>query len=565
MSLSEVLTVLLPDSSELCIDAFELNASAPEIILTLTSTQMAASCPLCHQAATRHHSHYSRMLADLPWAQIPVRLHLQVRKLFCDTVDCPRRIFTERLASVVAPWARRTIRLAEQQRHIGLTAGGSAGARLGAHLDRPASRNTLLHLVRTTPQQDQPTPRVLGIDDWSQRKGHSHGTILVDIERHRQIELLPDREAATVATWLAAHPGVEIICRDRAGAYAEGARTGAPSAIQVADRFHLLRNLHDALRRALEQHTSSLASLSNDQTPGVLRDESAIASTVHTAPPAELLHIVPPEAPSARTLEQASQRRAQRLARYEQVRQLHNEGWTLSAIAQQIGLDRTTVRKYAIAPSFPERQPLQPRRSVLDPYKPYLLQRWNEGCRTGTVLWHELEQKGYRGKRVTVFRYVSRLRTAHGLPPKKRTLATHGQVVEQRRLSTTPRSLAWFVLCRSEKLDETEQQLLVQLRELHPELDEAVMLSQEFARLVRERGASELDAWLERATTSSLASFRGFAMGVRRDYSAVAAALSEEWSSGQVEGQVNRLKVIKRSMFGRAKLDLLEQRVLYAA
>ena len=406
---------------------------------------------------------------------------------------------------------------------------------------------------------------MLGVDDWSQRKGHSYRTILVDIERHRPIELLPDREAATLATWLAVHPGVEIICRDRAGAYAEGARTGAPNAIQVADRFHLLRNLHDALTRALEQHRSSLASLNGGHVSSVGSGESMIASDSHIESPTEVLRIIPPEAPSARSQEQAAQRRAHRLARYEQVCQLHQAGWTLSAIAQQTELDRNTVRKYVAAPSFPERQPRAPRRSVLDPYKPFLVQRWNDGCRSGTELWRELEQQGYRGKRVTVFRYVSRLRIAHGLPPKKRTLATCGQVVEERRLSTTPRSLAWLVLRRSEKLDDLEQQLLVHLREVHPELDEAVKLSQEFARLVRERQGSELEQWLEQATRSNLSSFRGFAVGIRRDYAAVAAGLSEEWSSGQVEGQVNRLKAIKRSMFGRAKLDLLEQRVLYAA
>ena len=566
ISLSGLLTVLLPASSELRIDAFELDASTPKIMLTLTSTQMSSSCPVCHQVATRPHSQYSRMLADLPWAQIPVRLRLQVRKLFCDISDCPRTIFTERLPNVVAPWARRTTRLAEQQRHIGLTAGGSAGARLGAHLNQPASRNTVLHLVRTTPQEDQPTPRVLGIDDWAQRKGHSYRTILVDLERHQPIELLPDREAETVATWLREHPGVEIIARDRAGAYAEGATKGAPQAIQVADRFHLLRNLQETLTRVLEQHVEDLASLESPQASVPVADPQLPSdATPPTAPAPAHPVSVPPAAPSPRTAEQAQKRRQRRLVLYEQVGQLHEQGWTLSAIAQQVGLDRNTVRKYVSAPTFPERQPRPVRTSVLDPYKPYILKRWNEGCHTGVEIWRGLEQQAAECKATTVFKYISRLRQAHGLPPKKRVGRTEGEVVDRGVRRATPRGLAWAVLRRPEKQDAAQQQRIADIRALHPALDEAVQLTQDFAHLVRDRKAEELDGWLERARGSKAAAFRSFAASLRRDEAAVRAGMSLPWSTGPVEGEINRLKLIKRTMFGRAKLDLLRQRVLYAA
>ena len=495
MSLSDLLTTLLPASCEVRIDSFAFDASTRHVILTLTSTQMAVRCPVCDHLATRSHSHYSRTLADLPWAQIPVRLHLQVRKLFCDTPPCPRRIFTERLPRIVAPWARRTTRLAQQQRHIGLTVGGSAGARLSAHLNQPASCNTLLHLVRTTPQEDQPAPRVLGIDDWAQRKGHSYCTILVDLERHEPIELLPDREAETVARWLEQHPQVEIIARDRAGAYAEGATKGAPQAIQVADRFHVLRNLQETLTRVLEQHVEALACLDAPRTTLPTADAPAPSNATTPITPVVTHTItVPSAAPSPRTLEQAEKRRQRRLATYEQVCKLHEEGWTLSAIAQQLDLDRNTVRKYVNAPAFPERQVRPARASVLDPYKPSILKRWNEGCHIGMEIWRELEEQGAACKASTVFKYISRLRQAHGLPPKKRVGKTEGEVVDQGTRRPTPRSLAWAVLRRPEQQHADEQQRLADLRALHPELEEAVQLTQEFAGLVRNRQAEQLDA-----------------------------------------------------------------------
>jgi transposase len=566
ISLSELLTVLLPAAAELHVETLEFDAAAPALSLTVTSIQADPRCPQCCQAATRVHSRYGRTLADLPWADLPMRLQLQVRKFFCATRDCPRRIFTERLPSVVAPWARRTTRLAARQRHTGLAVGGAAGARLNTHLAQPASRNTMLALIRSTPEADHPTPRVLGVDDSSQRKGHSYRTILVDLERHQPIELLPDREAASLRSWLAAHPGVEIICRDRAGAYADGATTGAPDAVQVADRFHLLQNLHATLTRVLEQQGATLKAEARAELPAL---PAVPAAPVDTPPPlapsAAPLRLVPPETPSARVQAQAQQRRARRLASYEHVCVLRQAGLSVRAIAQQVGLNRATVQKYLAAPAFPERQPRRPRPSVLDPFKPYILHRWNEGCHTGTVIWRELEVRGYRGKRSLVYSYIRRLRQAQGLAPHKRTGATAGKVVDTAAPPVTPRSLAWAVLRRAEKQDDGERHRIAAVCDVDPIVDEAVRLTQAFAGLVRDRHADQLDGWLEQASASAAAPFRNFAASLRRDYAAVRAGVSLVWSSGQVEGQINRLKMIKRTMFGRAKLDLLRQRVLYAA
>jgi transposase len=566
ISLSTLLAILLPAAADLRVDTLAFDEAVPALSLTVTSIQSEPRCPQCCQAATRMHSRYGRALADLPWADLPVRLQLQVRKFFCDTRDCARRIFTERLPRVVAPWARRTTRLAARQRHTGLAVGGAAGARLNTHLAQPASRNTVLALIRRTPEADHLTPRVLGVDDWSQRKGHSYRTILVDLERHQPIELLPDREATSLIDWLAAHPGVEIICRDRAGAYAEGATKGAPTAIQVADRFHLLQNLHATLTRVLEQHPATLnPPATSDPLLPPAGSEQAAAASPQPERPATPVRVVPSAPPSPAVQERAQQRRARRRARYEQVCALRQASLSVRAIAQQVGLNRNTVQKYLAAPAFPERQPRPPRRSVLDPFKPYILQRWNEGCHTGTVIWRELKQRGYHGKRSIVYSYIGRLRQAQGLAPKQRTGATTGAVVDAATPPVPPRSLAWAVLRRAEKQDDDDRQRIAAVCAVDPIVDEAVQLTQAFAGLVRDRHADQLDSWLEQATASAAAPFRNFAASLRRDYAAVRAGVSSAWSSGQVEGQINRLKMIKRTMFGRAKLDLLRQRVLYTA
>jgi len=257
--MSVIVRLLLPDSQDLALETVQIDEKTKRLIVAVRSRQVAPQCPLCQRPTTRMHSTYTRTVADLPWADVSVQLHMTVRKCFCLTDTCPRSIFTERLSKVVAPWARRTLRLAQQQWAIGLALGGAAGQRLERHLNRTTSHATLIRFVRQMPLDTPPQPRVLGVDEWAQRKGQRYGSILVDLERQTVIDVLPERSVETFAQGLCEHPGVEILSRDRAGTYAEGARQGAPDAQQVADRWHFLKNLSEALVRMLEPHQEALA------------------------------------------------------------------------------------------------------------------------------------------------------------------------------------------------------------------------------------------------------------------------------------------------------------------
>jgi transposase len=539
---------LLPDPTRLEGLAYTLDEPDQQMRLTVCSIQDESACPVCQHKSDRVHSHYHRTLADLPCANLQVTLDLQVRRFFCPNPGCPRRIFTERLPDMVVPWARRTKRLADAQTQMGLLTGGSVGEQLSLTLRIPSGDDVLVRLVRRTEPPVPPTPRVLGVDDWAIRKGHTYGTVLVDLETQQVVDLLPDRESETLATWLKDHPGVEVISRDRAGAYAEGATEGAPQAQQVADRWHLLKNLGEALLKVLEGHTRALKHLSlPNPVPGI--------------PPNGSSSLWPP-AVSQKTKRQ-QQRRARRYARYEEVRQMYRQGMSLKAIAAQIGLDRKTVRKYIAAEVFPETQP-RVRFSILDPYKAHLIQRWQQGGCNVRLLFREIQQQGYPGSLGVVSQFMADLRRQHGFPPYTRMFTANGHPLALLPNPLTPRKATWLVLSRPEALQAEDLQLIDRIRAVHPDIELAIDLAQSFATLVRQHQEESFDFWLERAKTSPLPSFRSFAAGVQRDYAAVQSAISLPWSNGQTEGQVNRLKFLKRQMYGRAKFDLLRIRVLFS-
>jgi transposase len=546
---------LLPDATLLRLEACDVDDTTAQITLRVQSTQTRAPCPLCATPARRIHSDYGRTLADLPWAQYRVYLQLRVRKWFCRNRVCPRRIFTERLPTVAAPWARRTLRHAQRLIALGLALGGKAGVQLGHAWDVVVSRNTLLRMLRKQPTPSFPTPQVLGVDDFALRKRQTYGTVLIDLERRQPVALLPDRTAETVAQWLRAHPGVQVIARDRSTAYADGARQGAPAATQVADRFHLFQNLREALDQVFSTYSHVLDAVNE-----------AICPLPVPLPNGALAVPVPPHAISLPAQQRAAERQARRQTLHQQVWALHHQGWTAPAIAQQVGLGLRTVQRDLRSTTFAGRK----RRSdlgdsVLNPYKPYLLERWNAGCYNAMRLFRDLRQRGYAGRYGVVAAYARRLRQAQGLPPgHRRARQPLPAVAEPACQPLTPRRATWLVLRRETQRTEAEAQQLTQLQAQSPAVAEAIDLAQDFAALVRQRQPAQLDPWLKRATTSAVDAVRRFATGLYEDYEAVKAGVTLPWSSGPVEGHINRLKMLKRQMFGRARLDLLSRRFLLA-
>ena len=548
-----LISCLLPDPTAIRLETWGTEHAPPTITLTLTSRSRPAPCPLCGLRARRTHSWYERALADLPWGEHAVAVQLRVRKLFCDNAGCKRRIFTGRLPGVAAPWARKTARLSERLTAVGLALGGAAGARLGASMGLATSRNTLLRLVRRTPVPPADTPAALGVDDWALRKRHTYGTVLVDLDRHRPVALLPDREAETLATWLRDHPGVEVISRDRASAYAAGGRSGAPDAVQVADRFHLLQNLAEALELAFTGHAREL----RDAEQARRQDAVAEGGPVRPDPPP----------PPKRPLAMAAARREQRMATHRQVWDLYRQGWPGERIARHLGIGRTTAFRHLKSEAFPERRGRSDAgRSSMDPWGDWVIERWNRGQRNGRQTLRDLRTKGFTGNYATVPRYLNRLRDAQQGAPPHRPRARHGPPpVAAPKQVLTPRTAAWTVLSPPDRRDSEDKVLLAKLREAAPTLATAVTLAEEFAALVRGRKPERLDPWLQRAQDSAVPALQRFAKRLSLDYDAVRAAVTLAWSNGQVEGQINRLKTLKRQMYGRASFDLLERRFLLAA
>jgi transposase len=381
--------------------------------------------------------------------------------------------------------------------------------------------------------------KVVGVDDWAWRKGQRYGTILVDLERRVPIDLLADRSAGSLETWLKAHPGVQVISRDRAGVYAEGAAKGAPEAIQVADRFHLLCNLTAAVERSLESRREPLRSAVQAHNQ---ESDSARAEALTAKPD-----------PKTRYEQQKEVRRQRRLDRYNQVVELHRRGMSQNDISRTLDLERKTVRRFLRAGQFPERAHARRRPARVSAFQEYLKQRWNEGCHNATQLWHEIESQGYRGGRSMVARLVSAFRIRAPQPPFR---------AKPQPRDLSPRQAAMLMAKHPERLTEDQQGLLTKLTATSPEIATMNTLIKDFSVLLREHRIKDFRAWSADTIASGFPELKRFCDGLERDRAAVLAAIELPWSNGQVEGQVHRLKLIKRQMYGRAGFPLLRSRVL---
>lgn len=528
-------------------DALKLESIVPRhenVTLVVRSIQKASRCPDCGQASTRIHSRYQRSPNDLPWQGVPVTLKLNVRRFFCTDPTCRRRIFCERFDTAFVPFARQTLRLGKATQALGFSLGGEAGTRTAERLGIPGSADTLLRRIRQSPVPAlEKSPRVIGVDDWAYCKGQRYGTLIVDLERRVPIDLLADREADTLTAWLKAHPGIEVIARDRASAYADAARCGAPQAVQVADRWHLLNNLQEAARRFLTRQSNVLKQ-AGDKTREAQGEAAPFAW-------GSLL--------ASTELKQRQENRARRERLLREILRLQRRGFSQRRIAIELGVSRGCVVAY-LREGVPNRTRTQ-RGSRLDPFMPYLHRRWLEGCHTATHLFLEVQARGYAGGKGMVRRYVKNLRKRLDLM----TASQQRRFLEATALFKRPsvRRAAWWLLQHQESLSENQQAFLEKLILLCPEAKMFRRLGLDFKRMVRERDAAALANWLEEAQTSDVRELRSFALGLRQDIAAVVAALDLAWSNGQTEGQVNRLKFLKRQMFGRANFDLLRARVLH--
>ena len=520
---------LLINTDQLLIKQITLE-NKTKIGLLLESTAKQARCPACHTLSSEIHSIYTRFPSDLAWADWLVVWHLQVKRFFCRNEDCPKRTFAERYPGILPPYARCTSRMQTKQSLVGINVCARTAEKILQVFKVGISDTTINRLIRSVPDPDSLPVRVLGVDDWAKRKGQKYGTILVDLERSQTIDLLGDRTADTLAEWLKKHPEIEIVSRDRSQTYAKGIAQGAPQAMQVADRWHLLKNLTDAVFKIVQKEYTSLKKLDRE-----LKALEKKSENPHPRSSEDHQILTPSE--------------SQRQERIQQAIALTQLGWHQKDIADQLGIHPKTIRRYLHNPDPQSKRRRRPQ--ILDPYKPYIRNRWKAGCRNTAQIFREIKAQGYPGQLTIVRDYINIIQKNKNLLEGKSKIDL-----------PAPSILAWWVAnCPTGDVDHVSDWKTVVSS--HPKLEITINLAREFSRMVKEHQMEELGNWLTIASQSEEPVWRNFAEGLKQDHDAIQAALSERWSNGPTEGHINRLKCLKRQMYGRAKDDLLRKRALW--
>jgi transposase len=489
-----------------------------EIVAVARSPSPTSRCPACGTMSAQIHSRYERLLTDLPAHGRRVRIRLQVRRFRCGGEHCPKTTFAERLGDGIAqPWARRSSRLESIIHYVGLALGGRPGQSLARRLLLPVSNDTLLRIVRRRGTPRFVPPTVIGIDDWAWRRNQRYGTIICDLERRKTIALLPDREPATAQAWLAGQQQIEIVNRDRGGSYGVAVTRALPEATQVADRWHLMENASraflDAVRKSMRQIRGAIGAVTID--PDLLTAAERIQY-------------------------EGYQRREETNAA---ILGMAKEGATIKEIVRRTGHSRGLVRKVLRGQRS---DVFRVRESSLELHLQWLDEQWAAGQRNSTELWRRLRSQGFKGCLRVVTEWASRRRRAEKADGA---------------LSRTPssRTIARLMTYGRDRLSKAETVAIAAIEQSVPVLVEAREIIAAFQAMVRQKSLAELDPWLEGARASLVASF---ANGVIKDRAAVAAAITSGWSNGQTEGQITKLKLVKRQMYGRGKLDLLQARVI---
>lgn len=451
-----------------------VSESTEAVLVRVTSMRTSSLCPVCATPSSSIHSHYRRHPMDLPCVGRPIRVLLTVKKFFCRVPSCPRKLFTERIPEFIEPSSRLTTRLRTAVQDIGFASCGKGGERLSSKLGMGVTDTTLLRslYLRAVPVVGKVS--VIGIDDWAWRKGQRYGSLLVNLETHQIIDLLPERSVESVVAWFALHPEIEVVSRDRGGTYVDGATQGAPLATQVCDRWHLCKNLGDAVEAFLIRKRVRIP----EEVSACTEDRGGEPLKPVEKEPLKLSH----------REELSRERLKKRQEVCQQAKDLHAQGWSIRAIARHLDRERKTIRKYLRVEGDWQPTPRQPGKSKLDPYRAYLLSRWEQGCQNGQWLLREIRAQGYDGCDTLLRAFVTQLRKQ--LPVKT---PSRGQASSPiRTLPKTPRELRWFLAKHRDELSSEEQVDLDRLLQSSEKVRTLRSLLHQFLNMVRQRKHEKL-------------------------------------------------------------------------
>ncbi|EFA6786823.1 ISL3 family transposase [Escherichia coli] len=510
--------------------------SSDGITLHLHGKRKTAQCPECFKRSDSVHSCRRRRIQHLPCSGQTLWLVFSVRHWYCRNPACSRKIFAGSLAPFAGSHQQSSQALQNLQRQLGLIAGGEAGKRAATAAGLRCSADTLLRRVINTPETKQSGAPHVGIDEWAWHRGHRYGTLIVNLDTHRPLVLLPGRDQRTLATWFRKYPEIQIVSRDRSGVYATAAREGAPQARQVANRWHLLKNIGDVLERMMYRHMPLIRLVASELSPKKSPDPEPSVPAASLRRPERL----------------KQQTRKKRHQRWTEVMALHNKGCSFREISRITGLSRVTVSRWVRSGTFPEMSTRPPKRGLLDPWREWLKEQRESGNYNASRIWREMVARGFTGSETIVRDAVAKWRKGWNPP-----------VTTAVRLPSVSRVSRWLMPWRITRDEENYASRFISLMcEKEPELKIAQQLALEFYRILKTQNKSQLSSWFTRVHESGSAEFRRVAAGMEADAAAICEAINSSWSNGVVEGHVNRLKMLKRQMYGRAGFELLRQRVM---
>lgn len=510
--------------------------SSDGITIHLRAARKTAQCPECLKHSRSVHSCRRRRIQHLPCSGQALWLIFAVRHWYCRNPSCSRKIFAESLTPFAGPQQQSSTLLQNLQRQLGLIAGGEAGRRAATASGMRISADTLLRRVVQAPEQAENRIRHVGIDEWAWHRGHRYGTLIVNLDTHRPLVLLPGREQRTLAAWFKKYPEIQVVSRDRGGIYALAARDGAPQARQVADRWHLLKNIGDALEPMMYRHMPLIRLVATELSPKKQITEAS-----------------PVTASTLRLPERIKQqRRDKRYQRWAEVDSLHKKGCGIREISRITGLSRVTVRRWIQSKAFPEISTKPPRPGLLDPWYEWLEEQRKNGNHNARQLWREMVATGFTGSETTVRDAVAKWRKQ-----------VNGPVIAPGRLPSASRVSRWLMPWRMIRGEENYASRFIEsMCQKEPQLKMAQQLSLDFYRMLKMKNKSQLNQWFADVSKSGLVDLQRVAAGMEADATAIHEAISSRWSNGVVEGHVNRLKMLKRQMYGRAGFELLRRRVM---